>query len=190
MVQERIERFDPPEEGMLPGESIVWSRKAGSVFWIMFCGIGLPMVGVMILAFIFPTFGDFVSLLVLGSIVAGFLYILASYINLRRTRYYLTTERIIEVRSDNIRKEIPLERFTGRPISQFIESKVMHLENGQPIYRIRIYDPTSDDMIALKGLDENSARAFEIIGETVECPYCRFDNTALSRQCKNCDAVL
>jgi hypothetical protein len=71
---------------MLPGETIVWSRKAGSVFWIMFCGIGLPMVGVMAAAFIFP--------------------------------------------------------------------------------------------------------AFERIGETVECPYCRYDNTAMSPQCKNCDAVL
>jgi hypothetical protein len=48
----------------------------------------------------------------------------------------------------------------------------------------------SDDVFEIKGQDYNSTKAFERIGDVLECPYCNFDNTALSTNCKNCDAVL
>lgn len=190
MVQERTERFDPPEEGMLPGEEIVWTRKAGTVFWIVFCGVCIPILPFVILSIAYEMLGDIGGILIIALTILGTLYILGSYINLRRTRYYLTSERIIEVRSGNIRKEIPLERFSGRPLGQFFESNVSHTQNGRPIYRIRIYDPMSDEILTLKALDEHSASVFARIGDRIECPYCNYDNTALARQCKNCDAVL
>jgi len=190
LVQERTERFDPPEEGMLPGEEIVWTRKAGSVFWIVFCGSCIFMLPFVVIPFAYEFLGELGGILLIALTILGMIYILVSFINLRRTRYYLTSERIIEVRGGNIRKEIPLERFSGRPLSQFLESNVTHTENGRPIYRIRIYDPVSDEILTLKGLDEHSAIIFERIGDRIECPYCKYDNTALSQQCKNCDAVL
>lgn len=190
MVQERTDRFDPPEEGMLPGETIVWTRKAGSVFWIVFCGACIPILPIVILPFAYEILGELGGILIIALTVLGMSYILVSFINLRRTRYYLTSERIIEVRGGNILKEIPLERFSGKPLGQFFESHVSHTENGRPIYRIRIYDPMSDEILTLKGLDAHSASVFERIGDRVECPYCNYDNAALAQQCKNCDAVL
>jgi len=129
-------------------------------------------------------------MLSLVGIFLAIVYFLIAFINLRRIRYYLTTERIIEGRGARILKEIPLEHFSGKPLGQFFESRVAYLENNRPIYKIRIYDPMSDEILTLKGLDEHSAIVFERIIERIECPYCNYDNTALAKQCKNCDAVL
>ena len=190
MVQESTTRFDPPEEGMLAGEEIVWTRKAGSDFFIIFCGSCSPILPFLVVPFIGEMFGEFVGMLSLAGSILVMIYFLLAFINLRRVRYYLTSERVLSVRGGNILKQIPLEHFSGRPLGQFFESKVAHTENERPIYRIRIYDPMSDEILTLKGLDQHSASAFARIGDRVECPYCNYDNTALARQCKNCDAVL
>ena len=190
MVQESTNRFDPPEEGMLPGEEIVWTRKAGSDFFIIFCGACSPFLPIVVWPFIVEMFGDFAGMLALAGSILVMIYFVFAFINLRRIRYYLTSERVMSVRGGNILKQIPLEHFSGRPLGQFFESKVAHLENNRPIYRIRIYDPMSDEILTMKGLDQHSASVFERIGDRIECPYCNYDNTALARQCKNCDAVL
>jgi hypothetical protein len=183
-------RFDPPEVGMLPGESIVWSRRAGTGFWVIFFGALILMGGPVVSLASLDAFGLSVSILFGMLTLVGIMVLLGTLINVRRTRYYLTTDRIIEVRGGKIRRVVPLDHFAGKPLGQFIESRVTHRSNNQPVYGIRIYDPVSDEVIELKGLDPNSARAFERIGETVECPYCGYNNSAVRSQCKNCDAVM
>ncbi|MHA2188099.1 MAG: hypothetical protein ACXADL_12435 [Candidatus Thorarchaeota archaeon] len=185
-----MERFDPPKEGMLPGESIVWSRRAGTGFWVIFFGAMLLMGGPVVSFASVDAFGLSVGIIFGFLTLVGFIILLRILINVRRTRYYLTTDRIVEVRGSKIARAIPLDHFAGKPLGQFIESRVTHTSNNQSVYGIRIYDPVSDDVMELKGLDPNSARVFERIGETVECPYCSYDNTAIRPQCKNCDAVL
>jgi hypothetical protein len=183
-------RFDPPHEGMLPGESIVWSRRAGTGFWVIFFGAMLLMGGPVLTFASLDAFGLSVSIMFGILTLIGFIALLVTLINVRRTRYYLTTDRIVEVRGGEIRRAIPLDHFAGKPLGQFIESRVTHTANNQSVFGIRIYDPVSDEVIELKGLDPNSARAFERIGEIVECPYCSYDNSAMRSQCKNCDAVM
>ncbi|MFW9888264.1 MAG: hypothetical protein ACFFER_08790 [Candidatus Thorarchaeota archaeon] len=183
-------RFDPPHEGMLPGESIVWSRRAGTGFWVIFFG-GILVIGGPMLTFAsLDAFGLPISLMFGVLTLVGLIMLLVTLINVRRTRYYLTTDRIVEVMGRRIRRAIPLDHFAGRPLGQFIESRVTHKANNQPVYGIRIYDPVSDEVLELKGMDPSSSRAFERIGEIVECPYCGFNNSAIRSQCKNCDAVL
>jgi hypothetical protein len=175
---------------MLPGESIVWSRRAGTGFWVIFFGAMLLMGGPVLTFASLDSFGLSVSIMFGILTLVGFIVLLGTLINVRRTRYYLTTDRIVEVRGGGIRRAIPLDHFAGKPLGQFIESRVTHTANNQSVYGIRIYDPVSDEVIELKGLDPNSARAFERIGEIVECPYCSYDNSAMRSQCKNCDAVM
>ncbi|MHA2005342.1 MAG: hypothetical protein ACW960_14815, partial [Candidatus Thorarchaeota archaeon] len=176
-------RFDPPHEGMLPGESIVWSRRAGTGFWVIFFGAMLLMGGPVLTFASLDAFGLSVSIMFGILTLIGFIALLVTLINVRRTRYYLTTDRIVEVRGGEIRRAIPLDHFAGKPLGQFIESRVTHTANNQSVFGIRIYDPVSDEVIELKGLDPNSARAFERIGEIVECPYCSYDNSAMRSQC-------
>jgi hypothetical protein len=183
-------RFDPPHVGMLPGESIVWSRKAGTGFWVLFFGALLVMGGPVLTFASLDAFGLPISLMFGVLTLVGVMALLVTLINVRRTRYYLTTDRIAEVKGSRIKRAIPLDHFAGKPLGQFIESRVDHQSNGRSVYAIRIYDPVSDEVVELKGLDPNSARAFERIGEIVECPYCGFHNSAIRPQCKNCDAVL
>jgi hypothetical protein len=183
-------RFDPPDEGMLPGESIVWTRRAGTGFWIIFLGLLFAMGGPLVTFLSLDASELFLATIFGFLTIVGFVVLGAMLINVRRTRYYLTTDRIVEVRGRKIVREVPLDHFAGKPLGQFIESRVTHSSNNQPVYGIRVYDPVSDEVIELKGLDPTSARAFERIGEIVECPYCGFNNTAIRSQCKNCDAVM
>ncbi|MHA2117231.1 MAG: hypothetical protein ACXABM_17180 [Candidatus Thorarchaeota archaeon] len=183
-------RFDPPEEGLMPGESIVWTRRAGIGFWTIFFGFIVVILGPVLVVFGIEDIGFYATLPLLLIVAAGIIGLIAKLIRTKRTRYYLTSERILETRGGRVLKEIPLHHFAGKPIGQFLETQVTHMSNNQPVYRIRIYDPMSDDVLEIKGQDGSSTRSFERIGDVLECPYCHFDNTALSTQCKNCGAVL
>ncbi|MHA2065911.1 MAG: hypothetical protein ACXABY_16190, partial [Candidatus Thorarchaeota archaeon] len=133
-------RFDPPEEGLLPGESIVWSRRAGTGFWIIFFGFMLFIGGPLVSFLTLDAYGLSVGLIFGFMTLVGFIVLLGILINVRRTRYYLTTDRIVEVRGGKITRVVPLDHFAGKPLGQFIESRVTHERNGQPVYGIRIYD--------------------------------------------------
>ena len=183
-------RFDPPEEGLMPGESIVWTRRAGIGFWTIFFGFMLVIGGPLLVVFGIEDFGFLPIIPVFVLVVVGFIGLIARLIQVKRTRYYLTSERILETRGGRILKEIPLHHFAGKPIGQFLETRVTHMSNNRPVYTIRVYDPTSDDVLEIKGQDGSSTMAFERIGDVLECPYCHFDNTALSSKCKNCGAIL
>ncbi len=183
-------RFDPPEEGLMPGESIVWTRRAGIGFWVIFFGFLIVIGGPVSIIISMEEFGLSLAFLLLVPVAAGIIAIIASLIRTKRTRYYLTSERILETRGGRVLKEIPLHHFAGKPIGQFLESRVTHKANDRPIYTIRIYDPMSDEVFEIKGQDYNSTKAFERIGDVLECPYCNYDNTSLSSRCRNCSAVL
>ncbi|NHI89424.1 MAG: hypothetical protein EAX87_07875 [Candidatus Thorarchaeota archaeon] len=183
-------RFDPPEEGLLAGESIVWTRRAGTGFWLIFFGFIIVIGGPAVLFGVIQELSSPLAFLFAILVAAGIIGEVALFIQTKRTRYYLTSERILEVRGANIIKEISLHHFAGKPIGQFLESRVTHRSNNRPIYTIRIYDPMSDEVFEIKGQDYNSTMAFERIGDVRECPYCNYDNTALSTLCRNCGAVL
>ena len=174
---------------MLPGENILWTRRAGTGFWIIFFGM-IILTGGPFLFIDGLVLGLTISSLLLVLWILAIILLLRSFIQTRRTRYYLTSDRIIKARAGDIIKEIPLHHFAGKPITQFVETSVTHTSNNRPVYRIRIYDPTSDEVMEFKGLDGNSTKTFERIGDIRECPYCNFDNPATSSVCRNCDAVL
>jgi hypothetical protein len=183
-------RFDPPEEGVMPGEGIVWTRRAGTGFGTIFFGFIIVIGGPVLVVVGTEEFGPAFTLPVLLLALAGIFAVIASLVQTKRTRYYLTSERILETRGGRILKEIPLHHFAGKPIGQFLESRVTHQSNNRPIYTIRIYDPMSDEVFEIKGQDYNSTLAFQRIGDVLECPYCNYDNTVLSKYCRNCGAVL
>jgi hypothetical protein len=183
-------RFDPPEEGLGPGESIVWTRREGTSGKVIASGFLFFMFSPVALVGIYNLYGLSMVGATAFLLLVILLTITVAFVRERRTRYYLTTDRIVEARGGVLLKEFPLEHFAGRPLDQFIESRVTHSVNNRPIYTIRIYDPTSDEIFELKGLDGSSTRAFERIGDTIECPYCGLNNTAVSTRCRNCAAIL
>lgn len=183
-------KFDPPKQGLHAGESIVWTRREGTSGKVIASGFLLFMFGPVSLAVMYNLYG--MDMVVSDAFLLFILFIViaVAFTRERRTRYYLTSERIIEARGGILIKEVPLEHFAGRPLSQFLEAKVTHQVNHRPIYTIRVYDPVSDEVFELQGLDGSSTRAFERIGQTTECPFCNYDNIGISPQCKNCGATL
>jgi hypothetical protein len=172
-------RFDPPGQGLEAGENIIWTRREGTSGKVIVSGFLFFMLSPVVMV------GPVLFLLLILLIAIS-----TAFVRERRTRYYLTTERIVEARGGILKKEVPLEHFAGRPLSQFLEAKVTHSVNNRPIYTIRVYDPVSDEVFELKGLDRSSTSAFERIGQITECPYCKYDNMGISAECKNCGATL
>jgi hypothetical protein len=186
-----VARFNPPDEGLKPEENVVWVRKRGTSFWVIFFGMMLGIGGLVctIIALVF--FGLALALPLLILIGIGFFFILRGFIKGRDTKYYITNERLIETKKGDIAKEIPLERFQGKPVSQFIDKKVTGVFNGRPVYVFRIFDPQSGEtLMEFKDLDGDSVELLESRVQIVECRYCGFKNPANSLKCKNCGAPL
>ncbi len=112
------------------------------------------------------------------------------FMNVRRTRYYLTSERVIVTRGEEIHKEIPLAHFVGMPLSQFLEVTVAYLKNERPVYKVRFHDPNSDEIIDFMGVNSFSVKTLQRLSQILECPYCGYKNTTLSKYCRNCGAPL
>jgi hypothetical protein len=183
--------FNPPEEGLKPGENVVWARKRGTRFWVIFFSMMLGIGGAVgtINAFVFVGLALALPLLIL--MATGFFFIFRAFMRGRGTKYYLTNERLIEARKGQIIKEISLERFRGKSLSQFFEKKVIGTVNDRPVYVFKICDPESGDtLMELKDLDTDSVEALERIGQIVECRHCSFKNPANSLKCSNCGAPL
>lgn len=128
--------FKPPEVGLLPGEKVEWTERAGTPFLTLFCGGCLPMSAVFIIPLSYIFLGDGIGLGVALLCLIGTLYYLSSFIGIRRTRYYLTTNRVIEVRGGFIEKQIPLTVFSGRPHTEFLQVKEDHRSGATLFVRI------------------------------------------------------
>lgn len=183
--------FNPLGEGLRSGENVVWARKRGISFLVIFSslmlGIGGTVCTVNALAFV----GAILAVPLLILMVIGFFFILRAFMRGRGTKYYLTNERLIETGKGQIVKEISLERFRGRPLSQFFEKKAIGTVNNQPVYIIKIYDqPSGDVLMEFKDLDPDSVEALERVGQIIECRYCGFKNSANTLKCQNCGAPL
>jgi hypothetical protein len=183
-------RFDPPRQGLEAGESIIWTRREGTGGKVIVSGFLFFMISPVVMVWTYNLYGMSMVGAVAFLLFIIFIAISVGFIRERRTRYYLTTDRIIEARGGILVKEVPLDHFAGVPLSQFLEAKVTHQVNHRPIYTIRVYDPVTDDVFELQGLDGSSWRAFERIGQTSECPYCEYDNIGITSKCKNCGATL
>lgn len=183
--------FNPPREGLKSGENIVWARKRGTSFWVIFFGMMLGIGGTVGIVNSFAFVGLVLAVPLLILMVIAFLLILRAFLRGRGTKYYLTNERLIEARKGQIVREISLEKFHGRPLSQFFEKNAIGTVNNQAVYVIKINDPISGEAIMeFKDLDASSAEALERIGQIVECRYCSFKNPANSLKCGNCGAPL
>lgn len=183
--------FNPPEVGLKPGENVVWARKRGTGFFLIFFSMMLGIGGTVGTVNAFAFVGLVLALPLLVLMAVGFCLILRAFMKGRGTKYYLTNQRLIEARKGQIAKEISLERFQGKSLNQFFEKKVTYTENNQPVYVFKICDPLSGDtLMEFKNLDPDSVEALERIGQVTECRYCGFKNSANSLKCNNCGGPL
>lgn len=184
-------RFNPPKEGLLPAENVVWTRPRGVSFWVVWCSGMLGIGGSLCTIFAFHFVGMILGIPLLILMIVGFFFILRAFIGGRLTRYFLTNKRLLETRRGAIAKEVPLEKFEGKSLSKFLIKSAAYTKNHQQIYTIRITDPLSGNVLMELGdLDENSVKAFERIAQVTKCRYCGAKNPANSLECSHCGAPL
>jgi hypothetical protein len=154
--QSVFEDFSPPDKGLNPGEEVVWSQRAGMGAKIMiggtFCLVFWPWV-ILLLA------GWFGPIFVNAAIIFFFLVILITildFVNSRRTRFYFTTERIVEARGGLIRTQIPLKNFQEAEDEVHIKVRSTYREGAKQFYEVRLKDPESGKILMLTGMDEDA----------------------------------
>jgi len=151
-----FEDFSPPDKGLNPGEEVVWDQRAGMAAKIMiggtFCLVFWPWITLVIWGWFGPLFAN---VAIAFFLLVMFITIL-DFVNSRRTRYYFTTERIVEARGGLIRTQIPLKNFQGAEDDVHIIVKSTYREGANQFYEIRLKDPASGKILMLTGMDEDA----------------------------------
>ncbi|TXT56542.1 MAG: hypothetical protein BAJATHORv1_20131 [Candidatus Thorarchaeota archaeon] len=158
------ERFEPPEHGLQSEERVIWHEKAGTPFLTIFCGGCLPLSSVFIIPISAVILGERVGFGIAFLLLAGILYYLVKFITIKRTSYYLTNQRIIEVRGGEIIEEIPRSVFTGKKPNEFLRISEDH-EDAYTWYNILIYDIDTKKMIKLHCVDEEVLESLRALSE-------------------------
>lgn len=152
--------FDPPENGLNAGETVEWTQNAGVSFVLLWCGMCLPLLTVFLAFFILSFLGDKLGTAVLAIIGITILYLFYLMIQVKRTKYYITSQRLLEVRGGFIRKEIPLENLKETPTDECMKVGLSHDEGAYKYYNIRIIDPVTGTFIRMTSMRED---ALEVI---------------------------
>ena len=150
------DEFSPPDEGLKPGESILWNRRAGMAASMMIGGAFCLVFSPWILLLAFASFGQLVGNWAFLMVVAYLLLALFELVTSRRTMYYLTTHRLLEVRGGLIQKQMALELLREAQATGELVVKSTYREGASQYYSVKIRDPSSRKLFRLSGLDEES----------------------------------
>lgn len=148
--------FSPPDEGLNPGESILWKRRAGMAAGMMIGGAFCLVFSPWILLLIFMSFGQLVTNWALLMVVVYLLFVISDLMSSRRTMYYLTSHRLIEVKGGLIQSQMALELLREAHADGDLDVKPTYREGASQFYSVRIRDPSSRKLFRLSGLDEDS----------------------------------
>ncbi len=116
------------------------------------CLVGSPWL----LLLVYGIFGPMVGNSVLLIVAAFLILVVLDAVNSRRTTYYLTTGRLVEVRGGLVQDEMPLELAREASSSGTLEVKPTYREGASQFYDLRIRHPSSRKLFYLSGLDEDS----------------------------------
>ena len=184
-------RFEPPTEGLAQYERVVWARKQGIGFFLPFSVIWIVVLGAGGIAVSFALVGVPLGVLVSTLVAVAMAFWTRALVVALRSKFFLTNQRVVATRGGVIFKQVPLSDFVGVPLAQCAEVAVDYLENGQPVYVVRIFDPVSADIVVrCTGLTEEAAAAFRELGNQTVCRYCGCKTFAHGSTCGNCGGSL
>lgn len=152
MPYDQMNRFNPPEYGLQPEETVLWQQSAATPFMIFYCGGCATLSSVFVIPIIAAYIGESIASGYALFVLMILLYMIARYINIRRTQYYLTSSRIIETRGGRIVEEIPRESLRDKDPNDFFQAKEDHKSGGDTMYTIRIYSIELGKLIEFHGI--------------------------------------
>jgi hypothetical protein len=78
------------------------------------------------------------------------------YVQVKRTEYYITNQRLLEVRGKTISKQIPRANLQDLQPDQFLKQKLSHEQRGGITYlNLTITDPTSGTAIKMTAMADD-----------------------------------
>jgi len=160
-----FEEFSPPDEGLNLGEEVVWNRRAGMAAMMMLSGACCILNKGPCILISSISMGPLITNILVIVFFIGIFLTIVEFVNSRRTKYYLTTERLVEVRGGLIRTQIPLSHFKEAGTADFLEIKSTYSEGAKTFYQAKIRDPTSGKMMVLTGLDEDARALIQKIAD-------------------------
>jgi hypothetical protein len=156
------EDLGAPVRGLGDGEIIEWSETAGiSIKPLLRNGL-CPMLLMILGAAVVGTLaeGSPASMLLIALIynlvaVSGLLllslYVVYAIVQVKRTTYYITPQRLLEVRGRTIRKQIPKADLHGLPADQYIRS-VWAQRGARDTYDIYVTDNITGVVIRMTSI--------------------------------------
>ncbi|TFG09772.1 hypothetical protein EU538_03975 [Candidatus Thorarchaeota archaeon] len=165
MSSNRWREFRPPEKGLNEGETVEWSQKAGVEFNLIFCGSCLPLASFF---FAFPIIfflGQQVGTAVLVALGVMIVYYFGQMIRRKMTKYFLTSERLLEVRGGIIEAEIPLVNLRGLDSADFLTTSLSHDDGPYNYYNIDIADPVQGTNLRMTAMREDVLEIVRGLGD-------------------------
>lgn len=145
-------------------EVIEWNRSAGLSIRIFVIQGLLPLIlSIIVIAVIMEVSRMAGSTsLIITSIISPFVllillsYILYMYIQVKRTGYYITNQRLFEVRGRTISKQIPRVNLKDLQPDLFLKQTLSHSQRGGPTHlNLTITDPTTGIVIKMTAMPDD-----------------------------------
>ncbi|TFG97870.1 hypothetical protein E4H12_07585 [Candidatus Thorarchaeota archaeon] len=172
MSPTNIEEPDLAFNGLIDGETIEWSQKAGIILRIPLIYGCIPMLLLILIPILLDAFvlASPASLLIVVAIYNVFappilllllLFVIYFLVRVNMTAYYITSQRLLEVRGKSIKKEIPRTNFQDLTVDQYLRSLSVQKHATIESFDLYITDNTSGVVIKMTGMDGKVAKLIE-----------------------------
>ncbi len=156
------EDLGSPVRGLSDGETIEWNEPAGISIKLLLRNGLCPMLLLILGAAVVGTLaeGSPASMLLIAIIynfvtVVGLLllslYVVYAIIQVKRTTYYITPQRLLEVRGQSIKKQIPRTDLQGLHADQYMRS-VWAQRGVRDTYDVYVTDSISGVVIRMTSI--------------------------------------
>jgi len=158
--------------GLNDGETLQWCENAGVMFILLMRNSCVPLLLVVVTAGALGGLADQypAALLLVVAIyypiagIAVLLFLLyAAYflVQTKRTSYFISSQRLLEVRGGSIKKQIPRANLQGLKPDQYLKSVWPQKGGGRETYIVYVTDSSSGVVMRMTGMRGEVAEYIE-----------------------------
>jgi hypothetical protein len=164
MSPTEIEEFGPPVRGLNAGETVEWSQNPGVIITTLLRNGCIPILVLLLMPILLDPFvqASPAALLIIVAIynvvappvlILLFLYVVYFLVRTKRTTYYITSQRLLEVQGGSIKKEIPKVNLQDLPPDQYLKSVSAQKQETGEFYDIYVTDNISGVVVRMAAMD-------------------------------------
>ena len=147
------------------GETIEWSQNAEVNLRTLLCNGCIPMLLLIMMPIVLDGFiqASPASLLIVVAVydvvapptlLLLLIYVIYSLVRAKRTAYYLTSQRLLEVQGRSIKREIPRVNLQGLAPSEYLKCISLQEHRASECYSIYVTDTASGVVVTMNVVGE------------------------------------